>query len=156
MAISHVVIETNPNLRPSRLHKGILNFIWKQSGTIVRSYILYQPLKSFLLLGLPFLAVGGSLLARFLFFYFTGASGVARNIQSVSIGGTLSVFGMLLISLGLLGDVIRANRQTMEEILVRLKDEKSSGDATNLNKNDPLLISKEDYFKKGTDRVVPE
>ncbi len=149
MAIEHVAIETNPNLRPSRLHKGIFNFIWQQSGTIIRSYVLYQPLKSFVLLGLPFLLTGGFLIARFLFLYFTGASGVARNVQSVSIGGTLSVFGMLLVFLGLLGDAIRASRQIMEEVLMRLRDQGTS----TLKMSDPLLIHKDDYFAEKKTRV---
>ncbi len=144
MAISHVAIETNPNTRPSRLHKGIFNFLWRQSGVIVRSYVLYQPLKSFTLLGLPFLATGGFLILRFLFFYIVGASGIARYVQSVSIGGTLSVFGMLLVFLGLLGDAIRSNRQIMEEILVHLRGQNSS----TMLMNDQLLTAKEDFFKE--------
>ena len=149
MAIEYITIETNPNLRPSRLHKGIFNFIWQQSGTIIRSYVLYQPLKSFVLLGFPFLLTGGFLIARFLFLYFTGTSGIARNIQSVSIGGTLSVFGMLLVFLGLLGDAVRANRQIMEEILIRLRDEKTSENGTNLSGVDEaLLIQREDYLRE--------
>lgn len=144
MAISHVPIITNPNLRPSRLHKGIFNFLWRQGGAIIRSYVLYQPLKSFLLLSVPFLAAGSFLIVRFLYLYFTGASGTARNIQSVSIGGTLSVFGMLLVFLGLIGDALRANRQIMEEILVHLRDAgKSAKDGKG---HDPLLLSREDYF----------
>lgn len=122
MAIAHVPIHTNPSLRPSRLHGGILDFIWHQSGTIIRSYILYQPLQSFFSLGIPFMAVGGFLIARFLFFYFTGESGVARYIQSVSIGGTLAIFGIVMVLLGLLGDALRANRKMLREILSRLRD----------------------------------
>lgn len=125
MAIAHVPIETNPAVRPSRLHKGVINFIWRQSGTIFRSYILYQPLKSFSLLGLPFLLAGGFLLIRFLYFYLESRTGVARNIQSVSIGGTLSIFGILLVTMGLLGDAVRASRKIMEEILARLRDKPS-------------------------------
>jgi glycosyltransferase involved in cell wall biosynthesis len=148
MAIEHVVIQTNPNMRPSRLHKGIFNFIWQQSGTIVRSYVLYQPLKSFVALGAPFLAAGLFLLGRFLYFYFEGIGG-ARYIQSVSIGGTLFVFGMLLVFLGLLGDAIRANRQIMEEILICLRDEKPFEDGGNLKGVDEaLLIHRDDYLRE--------
>jgi glycosyltransferase involved in cell wall biosynthesis len=124
MALAHIPIETNPPIRPSRLHKGILNFIWLQSGAIIRSYVLYQPLRSFSLLGLPFLVIGGFLIGRFLFFYFIGTTGLARHVQSVSIGGTALIFGMILIFLGLLGDALRANRKVMEEILVHLRGEK--------------------------------
>ena len=122
IALAHVPIETNPAMRPSRLHKGALNFIWRQSGAIIRSYVLYQPLKFFFLLGIPFLVIGISLITRFLFYYFMGESGGARHIQSVSIGGTLSIFGVLLIFLGLLGDAIRANRKMLEEILGQLRE----------------------------------
>jgi len=122
MQIRHVPIETNAALRKSRLHKGIFHFIWNQSGAIIRSFILYQPLKTFSILGIPFVISGAFLLGRFLIFYLLGLSGVARYVQSVSIGGTLLIFGLLLFFLGLLGDAIRANRQIMEEILAHLRD----------------------------------
>jgi glycosyltransferase involved in cell wall biosynthesis len=124
MALVHIPIETNPPTRPSRLHTGILNFIWRQSGAIIRSYVLYLPLRSFSLLGLPFLATGGYFIGRFIFFYLTGAAGLARHIQSVSIGGTIFIFGMLLVFLGLLGDAMRANRKMMEEVLLHLRNSK--------------------------------
>jgi glycosyltransferase involved in cell wall biosynthesis len=123
MALAHLPIETNPALRPSRLHKGILNFLWRQSGTIIRAYTLYQPLKTFVSLGIPFLLVGGFLIGRFLFYYLLGETGIGRYSQSVSIGGTLTMFGLILIFLGLLGDVVRANRAVMEEILIRLREQ---------------------------------
>jgi len=121
MSIAHIPIDTNPALRPSRLHKGIPNFLWKQSGAIVRSYVLYQPLRSFFLVGIPFLLAGGFLIIRFLYFYFTGDTGIGRHLQSLSVGGTLSIFGLFLLILGLLGDAVRANRKMMEEILVQLR-----------------------------------
>jgi hypothetical protein len=139
MSIAHLPIVTNPTLRPSRLHKGILNFIWRQSGTIVRSYVLYQPLKTFTLLGIPFLAAGFFLLARFLLFYLLGETGIGRYAQSVSIGGTLFVFGFLLVLMGLLGDAVRANRQIMEEILIHMRDSATiTGDAAEID-GSPVL-----------------
>lgn len=124
MKIEHLPIETNPSFRPSRLHKGILHFIWKQSGVIIRSYVLYQPLKTFGLLSIPFIIIGFGLLIRFLVFYLLGDSGVGRYSQSVSIGGTLLVFGLLLCLLGLISDAIRANRNLTEEVQVHLRDNK--------------------------------
>jgi len=123
MKLAHLPIVTNPTTRPSRLHKGILNFIWRQSGTIIRSYVLYQPLKTFLLASVPFLLTSAILIGRFLYFYFTNQSGVGRYIQSVSIGGTLGIFGLMLVTMGLLGDAISTNRQMMEEIVIRQRDE---------------------------------
>ncbi len=122
MKIESLPIETNSFRRPSRLHKGMMNFMIRQGGTIIRSYALYQPLKTFGIMSLPFFAVGLALLLRFLYFYVTNATGVGRYAQSVSIGGTLMVVGIILLMLGVLGDVIRANRQTMEEILLHQRD----------------------------------
>lgn len=147
IALAHLPIQTNPSLRPSRLHKGIFSFILRQSGTIVRSYVLYQPLKSFTLLGLPFLLAGAFLIARFLLYYFTGHTGIARYIQSVSIGGTLSIFGLLLIFMGLLGDAIRADRRILEEILVRLREQSHvTGDSA--PEIDGLLMIRGDKHKQ--------
>ncbi len=123
LRLGHLPIVTNPTTRPSRLHKGILNFIWRQSGTIIRSYVLYQPLKTFLLASVPFLLSSIILIGRFLYFYITNQSGVGRYIQSVSIGGTLGIFGLMLVTMGLLGDAIATNRQMMEEVVVRQRDE---------------------------------
>ncbi len=135
MAISHLPIETNPGLRPSRLHKGILSFIFHQSGTIIRAYTLYQPLKTFVGLGIPFLLFGAILIGRFLFYYFIGETGVGRYAQSVSIGGTLAMFGLVLIFFGLLGDAVRANRAITEEVLIRMRDQEmiNSGIPTEIN-----------------------
>jgi glycosyltransferase involved in cell wall biosynthesis len=145
MAIAHIPIQTNAALRPSRLHTGILSFIWRQSGTIIRSYVLYQPLKSFVLLGLPFLLAGAFLIARFLYFYFAGDSGIGRHVQSVSIGGTLSVFGVFLIFLGLMGDAVRANRKVMEEILIRLREESArSGELPSEINGSPIIRAEND------------
>jgi glycosyltransferase involved in cell wall biosynthesis len=135
MAIVHIPIETNPTLRPSRLHKGFLHFIWRQSGAIIRAYTLYQPLKTFVGLGLPFLLGGGFLIGRFLFYYLLGETGVGRYSQSVSIGGTMTMFGLTLIFLGLLGDAVRANRAVMEEILIRQREQSmaTSGTLSEIN-----------------------
>lgn len=123
MAIENIPIETNSFRRPSRLHKGMLNFMWRQGGTIIRSYALYQPLKTFSIMSTPFFLAGAILLVRFLIFYLAStASGVGRYVQSVSIGGTLVVVGIIFLMLGVLGDVIRANRQTMEEVLMHQRD----------------------------------
>lgn len=120
MPIRHISIETNPSYRPSRLHQGNLNFIWRQSGVIVRSYVLYRPLRTFVGLSLPLGFVGLFFILRYLYFVIIGDS--TGHIQSVSLGGTLLIFSALLFLLGLIGDAIRANRKTMEEIMIRQRD----------------------------------
>lgn len=121
MKIAHVPIDTNPATRESRLHKGMFNFIWRQGGAIIRSYVLYQPLRTFLSAGGIFSAIGLFLLGRFLVYYFFFNQD-SRFIQSVSIGGSLLVAGITLMMFGFLGDTIRANRQISEENMIRQRD----------------------------------
>ncbi len=124
--IVYVPIQTNPAVRPSRLHKGIFNFLYKQGGTIIRSIVLYRPIRTAILIGSPFVLVGFGLIVRFLVYYLTGESGIARYVQSVSIGGTLLLFGFLIFVVGFLGDAIRTNMRMLQETLIRLRNTDSN------------------------------
>ena len=131
MKIESVPIETNPATRASRLHRGIFNFIWKQGGAIIRSYVLYQPLRTFLSIGGLLFLIGAILLGRFLVYYFFLDQG-SRFIQSVTIGGTFLVAGITLIMFGFLGDAMRANRQISEENMIHERDTFAFSDLKNL------------------------
>lgn len=131
MKIVHVSIDTNPATRASRLHKGMLNFIWRQGGAIIRSYVLYQPLRTFVSIGSLLLLAGLILLGRFLVSYLFFEQG-SRYIQSVSIGGTLLTAGITLTMFGFLGDAMRANRQISEENMIHQRDSAQIDDRDNL------------------------
>jgi len=124
--ILYIPILTNPAIRPSRLHKGIFNFLYKQGGTIIRSLVLYRPIRSAVLIGSPFILVGLVLIVRFLVVYLFGGSGIARYIQSVSIGGTLLLFGFMIFIVGFLGDAIRTNMRMLQEALIRMRNNDST------------------------------
>ncbi|KUK71157.1 MAG: Glycosyl transferase, family 2 [Anaerolineae bacterium 49_20] len=147
MKIAHVPIQTNPQRRESRLHRGTLNFIWRQSGAIIRSYVLYQPLRTFVSIGALFLVLGLALLIRFLVLYFT-INTAGRFLQSVTIGGTLTVAGIILIIIGFIGDSIRANRQISEEILVNMRNAAKITDPDNLTEFDghPIYTHSHPYI----------
>jgi len=131
MKIVHVPIDTNPATRASRLHKGMFNFIWRQGGAIIRSYVLYQPLRTFVSIGSLLLLAGLILLGRFLVSYLFFEQG-SRYIQSVSIGGTLLTAGITLTMFGFLGDAMRANRQISEENMIHQRDSAQIDDRDNL------------------------
>ena len=131
MKIESVPIDTNPATRESRLHKGMFNFIWRQGGAIIRSYVLYQPLRTFLSIGGILFLAGAILLGRFLIHYLFLAQ-TSRFVQSVSIGGTFLVAGIILIMFGFLGDAFSANRQISEEVMIRQRDETTIEDLKTL------------------------
>lgn len=118
----NVPVETHPQTRPSRLKKSNWEFIKRQGATILRLYTVYEPLRSFFYISLPFTLVGLLAILRFLYFQlFTDQKGIARHIQSLSIGGTLMILGLTLFVLGVLADLIAANRRLNEETLYRLR-----------------------------------
>lgn len=121
LRVVSVPIQVNAPRRESRLIKSNWAYVKHSAATIVRLYTLYEPLKTFTYLSLPFLLVGLALLARFFYFYITGATGVARYIQSIAVGGTSLTIGFLLIILGVIGDLIATNRLLIEETLYRTK-----------------------------------
>jgi glycosyltransferase involved in cell wall biosynthesis len=122
MNVTDVPIETNPPTRPSRLKKGEWDFVKKQGATILRLYALYEPLRTFFYISLPFSLSGVFLILRFLYFNFlTEHAGIGRHVQSLVIGGTLLMVGLLLFILGVLADLIAANRRLTEEALYRLR-----------------------------------
>jgi glycosyltransferase involved in cell wall biosynthesis len=118
----NVPVETNPQTRPSRLKKSEWDFVKKQTTTILRLYALYEPLRTFFYISLPFGLAGLFLILRFLYFQlFTEHAGVGRHVQSLVIGGTLLTVSLLLFIFGVLADLIAANRRLTEETLYRLR-----------------------------------
>ncbi len=122
LRVLNIPIRTNPVLRPSRLHKGIIHFLFKQGGTIIRSIILYRPIRSALLFGTPVISAAIFLLLRYLYFYIIGETGAARHIQSVFVGGTLLLFGFLVLAVGFLGEGLRTNQRMIQEVLIHLRN----------------------------------
>ena len=122
LTVHHVAITTKPT-RPSRLHRGNWNFVKRQSATIIRTYAQYEPLKTFTYLALPFLLLGGALLLRFLIFYIIDPNDTfQRYLQSVFIGGTFMLVGIVTFFIGILADLSGSNRRINEEILYRLRN----------------------------------
>lgn len=114
MAIISVPIRTNGELRPSRLFGSMFSYIKKSMLTIVRAYIMYKPLRFFVSLGCVPLLIGVALGIRFIILFFMGSGN--GNIQSLILCSLMIMIGVLIIVLGMLADVIAANRKMLEDI----------------------------------------
>ena len=119
IAMTHVTIRTNEKLRPSRLFSNIYSYIKRSAATIVRIYTLYEPLKIFLIIGGVIFSFGLFLTLRFLYYYFTQQG--AGHIQSLIIAAVLMIVGFQVGMIGLLSDIIAANRRLIEDVLYRIK-----------------------------------
>jgi glycosyltransferase involved in cell wall biosynthesis len=121
LRVAYVPVQVNRPTRDSRLIRSNWTYVKQSAATILRLYVFYEPLRTFSYISLPFVVVGLFALLRFLYFHFTGQAGVGRHVQSLIFGGTLLTIGFLLFILGVIADIIAANRMLIEETLYRVK-----------------------------------
>ena len=113
-AITNVKVRTNPETRPSRLFKSIPAYIKRSSATIIRAFMMYKPLKFFFVLGSIFLLGAFALGIRYIVYMCLGEG--AGHVQSLILTAILALMGFMAVLIGLLGDVIAANRKIIEDI----------------------------------------
>jgi glycosyltransferase involved in cell wall biosynthesis len=119
LIVSSVPIRSNPKLRESRLIRSTFHYVLTSAATILRIFLMYEPLKAFLSLG-TVLALGGlALFLRFAFFFFEGQG--QGHIQSLIAASVLVFLGFQTFLLGLLSDLIARNRRIAEEISYRIR-----------------------------------
>ncbi len=118
-AIMHTPVETNEKTRESRLISSLPSYLKKSAATILRIYAMYEPLKVFLTAGIIFFGLGTGLGIRFLYFYFFHDH--SGHIQSLILSSILLIIGFTIMVVGLLADLISANRRLIEDALYRLK-----------------------------------
>jgi glycosyltransferase involved in cell wall biosynthesis len=106
--------------RPSRLFRTNTGYILRSLESMARIVVLYNPLRIFLRLGaLPILA-GLILLARFLYYFFTGIN-PAGHVQSLILAVILVVVGVQIWVVGIVADLIAVNRRILEESVERAR-----------------------------------
>ncbi|HTL44048.1 MAG TPA: glycosyltransferase family 2 protein [Vicinamibacterales bacterium] len=121
MAIAHVPVATNPRTRDSRLFDSIWGYVKRSSATIVRIYAMYEPLKVFSYIGIAVFSVGFIIALRFVYLYLTSFTGGGRYIQSLIFAAVLMIVGFQVVLIGLLADVMSANRKLLEDVLYRVR-----------------------------------
>lgn len=119
LRITSVPIRTNRTERPSRLFKSIPQFIVRQLVTMLRAYTTYNPLRAFLGTGALITLVGLIPIVRFLVYWIMGDSD--GHVQSLVLGGSLLVLGVITCLMGVLADLVGANRKLIEKTLAEVK-----------------------------------
>ncbi|WP_419841956.1 glycosyltransferase family 2 protein [Candidatus Poriferisodalis sp.] len=119
LAVADVPVPVNPTSRPSRLFTSKRQYVRRAAGTIARVYAMHEPLRVFAVPAAIFAAVGVTLFARFGWFLVT--SGGSGHVQSLIIGAVALLVAMQLAMLGILADLLRANRVVAERTLRRVR-----------------------------------
>ncbi len=119
--IAWVPITPNKKTRESHLIKSLWDKVKKSGATILRISAIYEPFKTFCYLTVLFLVPAIILLGRFLYFYFLVPGEAGGHIQSVIVGGVCAVIAVQLFVLGIIGDLLSANRCLIEDLLLRIR-----------------------------------
>lgn len=117
MTIVDVPIPAREVQRPSRLMGGVFGHIIRALAVIVRSYAVYQPIRTFSVLGIFCVILGSYPLLRFVYFFWQGNG--EGHVQSLIIGGVMTTVGAQIFVLSLIASALSWNRRMIEEMLYR-------------------------------------
>jgi glycosyltransferase involved in cell wall biosynthesis len=117
IAITSVPVRVNEDLRPSRLVKSTWSYIKRSLFTMLRIFVVYQPFRFFMSIGIFVFLLGIILGLRFLYFFFTGNG--AGHVQSLILTAILLMIGFQTMLVAFLSDLLATNRKLLEDIRYR-------------------------------------
>jgi glycosyltransferase involved in cell wall biosynthesis len=122
VAVEHVPIRTNAKTRESRLFPSTAAYVRRNALSIFRIYSQYQPLKVFWGAALVMAVPAFAIFIRFLILFIESPHDAARgHIQSLIAGAVLFIAAMLLLSLGVIGDLLDAQRTLSQRTFERVR-----------------------------------
>ena len=113
LAIETIQIRTNPKTRESRLFKSTPEHVFKSGAAIIRSLVMYRPYLFFGTLGLILLVAGLIPFTRYILVSVLDLPG--EFLQSLLAGVAFITASLLSFALGVIADLIRVNRQLLED-----------------------------------------
>ena len=119
MAIMSVPVRTNPETRKSRLFKSMWGYIKRSALVIIRSFMMYKPLRFFGAMGSIIIAIGLIFAIRFFIGFFMGHGDI--YVKSLIFSVLMILLGTQTIISGLQADIISANRKLLEDIQYRMR-----------------------------------
>jgi glycosyltransferase involved in cell wall biosynthesis len=120
VAVEHVPISTNPQLRESRLFDSTGSYVRRNALAVFRAYVLYEPLRVFTIAACAFAL--GALAAWMPFvldFVLNGDS--TGHVQSLILGAVLAVIAVQMFGLGIIGDALAGQRVIAQRVYERVR-----------------------------------
>jgi glycosyltransferase involved in cell wall biosynthesis len=119
VATDHVPIKTNPQTRESRLFPSMWSYVRRNSVSILRIYSQYEPLRVFMTAALLLGLIAFGVWTRFMVSYIQGNG--AGHVQSLILGAVLFNAAVVLGALGILGDLLYAQRVIAQRTFERVR-----------------------------------
>src|SRR3954463_6266448 len=119
VATDHVAIGTNPKTRESRLFPSVASYVRRNAVAIARIYAQYEPLKVFL--GMAAVLFVAALIPWIRFFVAYVDGNGAGHVQSLIFGAVLFNAAVVVAALGVIGDLMYAQRMMAQRIFERVR-----------------------------------
>lgn len=123
LAVESVPINTNEVTRESRLIEGTASYVLRSAWTILRIFLMYEPLRVFGAISLAPLLFCAVLFTRYAYYVSIGQG--MGHVQSVIVASGSGLLAFQIALLGLLADLIARNRRIAEELVYLVKATKS-------------------------------
>ena len=126
--VTWVAVGVNRDERPSRLVRSIPSYLLRSISVILRIFMIYRPLRFFLVLGsIPF-GIGFLLGLRWLILVYLFPDPTRTYLPSLILAAILLLIGVQTWIFGFIADLMAANRTLLEEIRLRLRRGELDGD----------------------------
>jgi glycosyltransferase involved in cell wall biosynthesis len=120
VAIEDVPIATNPTDRDSRLIGSTSSYVRRNAAAIFRAYVLYEPLRVFLILAAIFAVLALGAWIPFLADWILNGDR-SGHIQSLILGAVLMLAAVQMFALGIIGDALAGQRSISQRVYERVR-----------------------------------
>jgi glycosyltransferase involved in cell wall biosynthesis len=120
VAIEDVPIATNPTDRDSRLIGSTSSYVRRNAAAIFRAYVLYEPLRVFLILAAIFAVLALGAWMPFLADWILNGDRDG-HIQSLILGAVLMLAAVQMFALGIIGDALAGQRSISQRVYERVR-----------------------------------
>jgi glycosyltransferase involved in cell wall biosynthesis len=120
VAVGQVPVETNPQMRESRLFGSTGAYVRRNGLSILRIYTRYEPLRVFAGAGLLVMLLALAAWMPFLLDWILNGDS-SGHIQSLILGAVLFIAAIQLFALGVIGDILAGQRVMTQRVFERIR-----------------------------------
>jgi hypothetical protein len=115
--IVSIPIVVNSPTRKSRLFDSIWQHVKKSGANLLRVFAIYEPFKTFLIIGSVLLIPSLLFIFRFAYFYIFVPDESGGHVQSLIVGSALLMGSFQMFALAILADLVSINRKLIEKLI---------------------------------------
>jgi glycosyltransferase involved in cell wall biosynthesis len=120
VAVEHVPTESQPVSRESRLLRSTSSYVRRSAVGLFRTYVLYEPLRVFLVLAAIFAVAALAAWSPFLIDWILNGDR-SGHIQSLILGAVLFLAAVQMFALGIIGETLAGQRVISQRIFERVR-----------------------------------